>query len=597
VGLAGAIAFVLALAWTAIPSSAAVTLPILWEAGGLSAGTFSAGQAARIASDAAGNVTVISGPADATGLRVTSYTASGQLRWVTSVSPSIGTFQGDWVAAAPGGDVVAVGHNVTSRGSPIAITLIRLAPDGTLRWRVDIARTFPNVARLLVDAQGNAYLAFNSAVDGQDIQVHKYDVSGTLLWSRLYSPGGFSNEVASSMALSPDQTEVVVSASVSGGAQWIVASFDGASGAQRWVNASPVGVAARDVTVDGTRVYVTGQGNVGIESFLTVVAYARSNGAQQWRTDSRPATNFSGAAGLRIALAPDGSLVATGRSGLFLDWYTVALGSNGSVRWTARRDGRSDLDEVPVGVFVLPSGTAVVTGPGGPALPGGYIQGVTVGYGPDGTLLWESFARLATVWAVPLPNGDVCATGGYDALVTCWRIGGSANQPPVAAIVPASASGAAPLTVHFDGRESSDPDGTVTSWQWDFGDGSTGSGSQVDHVYTTPGSYTATLTVADGAGATDDATASITATGASTFDLTVARAGAGSGRVRSADGRINCGSDCSETYAAGTLVTLSARASRGSLFTGWSGACSGVSTTCVVTMNAAKGVTATFTRA
>ena len=41
-------------------------------------------------------------------------------------------------------------------------------------------------------------------------------------------------------------------------------------------------------------------------------------------------------------------------------------------------------------------------------------------YSPNGTLLWEAFARLATVWGAALPNGDVCATGGYDALITCW---------------------------------------------------------------------------------------------------------------------------------------------------------------------------------
>ncbi len=504
-----ATALVLALVWTAAPSGAADTLPILWEAGGLSAGTFSAGQAQRVAADAAGNVAIVSGPADAVQLRVTSYTASGQLRWVSSVSPSIGVFQGDWIAAAPGGDFVAVGHNVTSRGSPIAITMIRLGPDGALRWRVDISRIFPSIARLLVDGQGNSYLAFSSVLDGQDIQLHKYDVNGNLLWSALYSPGGFSNDVASSMALSPDGTEVVVTGSVVGGAAWITASYNAANGALRWVNSVPVGIAARDVTMDASRVFVTGTGNVGTDGFVTVVAYARSNGAQLWRTDTRPATNSSGAGGLRIALAPDGSVVVAGQAGLFLDWYTVAFEATGAVRWAARRDGRSDQNEIPVGVFVLPDGTAVVTGPGGPALPGGFVQGVTAGYGPDGTLRWEAFARLATVWATPLPNGDVCAAGGYDALVTCWRPGVTSPPP--------------------------------------------------------------------------------------TPTLAVARAGSGSGRVRSTDGLINCGSDCSETYAAGTVVTLTARAARRSVFTSWSGACSGTATTCVVTMDAAKAVTATFT--
>src|SRR6185436_16378942 len=90
----------------------------------------------------AGNVAVVSGPAGA-DLAVTSYTATGALRWRRTVAPSIGTFAGDWVATAPNGDVVAVGHNVTSRGAPIALTLVRFASDGALRWRVDLARTAP----------------------------------------------------------------------------------------------------------------------------------------------------------------------------------------------------------------------------------------------------------------------------------------------------------------------------------------------------------------------------------------------------------------------------------------------------------------------
>ena len=48
--------------------------------------------------------------------------------------------------------------------------------------------------------------------------------------------------------------------------------------------------------------------------------------------------------------------------------------------------------------------------------------GITAGYGPNGTLLWEGHSPLATVWAEALPDGNVCATGGYDALITCWRV-------------------------------------------------------------------------------------------------------------------------------------------------------------------------------
>ena len=114
----------------AIPASAATTLAPLWTAGGLDAGTTGAGQAARIASDVSGNVAVVSGPSGGRDLVVTSYTPDGALRWSSAVSPTMGTFTGDWVVAAPNGDFVAVGHNVTSSGNPIAITMVRFRPPG-----------------------------------------------------------------------------------------------------------------------------------------------------------------------------------------------------------------------------------------------------------------------------------------------------------------------------------------------------------------------------------------------------------------------------------------------------------------------------------
>ena len=63
-------------------------------------------------------------------------------------------------------------------------------------------------------------------------------------------------------------------------------------------------------------------------------------------------------------------------------------------------------------------------------------------------------------------------------------------------------------TVWFDGSASSDPDGTIVSYEWDFGDGEPPeSGVNVSHVYSTDGIYTVTLTVTDDddATCTDDA--------------------------------------------------------------------------------------------
>jgi len=75
--------------------------------------------------------------------------------------------------------------------------------------------------------------------------------------------------------------------------------------------------------------------------------------------------------------------------------------------------------------------------------------------------------------------------------------------------------------------------------------------------------------------------------------LSVTKAGAGSGTVTSSPAGINCGSTCSVNFANGTSVTLAATPASGSVFAGWSGACSGTGA-CTIAMNAAQSVTATF---
>jgi hypothetical protein len=75
--------------------------------------------------------------------------------------------------------------------------------------------------------------------------------------------------------------------------------------------------------------------------------------------------------------------------------------------------------------------------------------------------------------------------------------------------------------------------------------------------------------------------------------LSVARSGDGSGTVTSDPAGIDCGEDCSEGYEAGTSVTLTATPDEGSVFGGWSGACTGLGT-CQVAMDGTQNVVATF---
>ncbi|MFB6176563.1 MAG: PKD domain-containing protein [Halobaculum sp.] len=64
-------------------------------------------------------------------------------------------------------------------------------------------------------------------------------------------------------------------------------------------------------------------------------------------------------------------------------------------------------------------------------------------------------------------------------------------------------------SISFDGTGSSDPDGNIVSYEWDFGDGNTASGPTPSHTYSSAGSYTVTLTVTDDDGNTATTTENV----------------------------------------------------------------------------------------
>ena len=74
------------------------------------------------------------------------------------------------------------------------------------------------------------------------------------------------------------------------------------------------------------------------------------------------------------------------------------------------------------------------------------------------------------------------------------------NEAPTAIISANPQSGNAPLTVNFSGAGSTDSDGSIISFGWDFGDGDTGSGAAASHQFITGGTYTVLLTVTDDGG-------------------------------------------------------------------------------------------------
>ena len=175
---------------------------------------------------------------------------------------------------------------------------------------------------------------------------------------------------------------------------------------------------------------------------------------------------------------------------LYWRWFTTESQIVGSLRYTVGNGSAMSPNRV-AGMFA--SGTTL------------YFADKTDGH------LYS--AQLTGVGGGTLSEGTVAGPATLVNSAIDWRARGdfvwngtpalSPNVPPVAA---ATASCSVNVCT-FDGSGSNDPDGTIASYDWTFGDGSQhGAAATMSHAYTAGGTYTATLTVTDDRGATSSAT-------------------------------------------------------------------------------------------
>lgn len=122
----------------------------------------------------------------------------------------------------------------------------------------------------------------------------------------------------------------------------------------------------------------------------------------------------------------------------------------------------------------------------------------TVASGDGVSLLAASLMRNET----PLANYRI----GYE------QLGAGGNRWPVAMAAGSPAAGNAPLAVSFSSAGSGDPDGSIASYLWEFGDEASSTAPNPSHTYTVPGQYVALLTVADNQGASTRNTVQVDAT-------------------------------------------------------------------------------------
>ncbi|MBS1869291.1 MAG: PKD domain-containing protein [Actinobacteria bacterium] len=282
------------------------------------------------------------------------------------------------------------------------------------------------------------------------------------------------------LGITPDGATAYV-ANIGSGTVTPIDTATNTAGAPIAVGSGPHGIA---IAPDGSRVYVANLGGS-----VSVIDTA---------TNTVLATIATGGSPYTIAITPDGATV-----------FATDLGNADVFRIDTATDTASTI-AIPVpafGVAVAPDGrTAYVSASsmqallpidtatgtvGTPISIGSSPEGI--GITPDGSTAWVTDVATDTITPLDLASG----TAGTPTPVghSPMTVAITPDRSPTAAFT-ASPDG---LTATLDASASSDPDGSVARYAWDFGDGQTATTAQptVRHVYAQGGSHSVTLTVTD----------------------------------------------------------------------------------------------------
>jgi DNA-binding beta-propeller fold protein YncE len=272
--------------------------------------------------------------------------------------------------------------------------------------------------------------------------------------------------------------------------------------------ASPYEVA---VAPDGQSVYVLNFGAASLSQYDV--------GAGGVLTPKTPATVATGASPFFMTFTPDGrSAYVANYGGATVSQYNVGAGG----LLTAKTPATVATGTAPAGIEISPDGRSAYVNNSGNATVGQYdvgagqlltakspatvATGVSPGWmaiAPDGLSLYSVNFGSNTISQFDVGTGGLLAAKSVPTVATGANPRGIAllpNQGPVASF--AATAGPAGSVTSFNASASSDPDGSVARYDWDFGDGAVAvnGGPILTHTYATPGARTVTLTVTDNAG-------------------------------------------------------------------------------------------------
>jgi hypothetical protein len=451
------------------------------------------------------------------------YDPAGNELWVREFDETADSTAGldipNWITLDSNGNVIVAGESfLFPEGRRFLI--LKYDPAGNLLWRAR-SSLGASAVRVATDAAGNIY-ATGSTLGIPDFVTVKFDPAGNEVWLRTYNGTNNFSDEASSLDVTPGGSVVVTEKSTGGVSSWDFATIIyNTDGSTRWIRRYSAPANGADQPTDvlfgpNEDVYVGGFESTPNNTDFSLVKYA-NDGTLLWvRTYNGPPNKWDSIKRMRLDSA--GNIIVAGyeqQSNFYSDFVTIKYDANGNQLWLRRVNLVPSGDEIAWNMAVNASNAVYVCGESG----GKFLL---VKYSPAGTEEWnvtyENPGDLAErVLGIALgPSNRVVVTGTYPILTTSYSEG-ILNQPPVAILTADTVSGTDPLTVNFNSDGSSDPDGNIVSYAWDFGDQITSNQPNPSHVYNTAGSFNATLTVFDNDGSSSQDTQVIVVTDDSTL--------------------------------------------------------------------------------
>ncbi|UCF07325.1 MAG: SBBP repeat-containing protein [Thermoplasmata archaeon] len=398
---------------------------------------------------------------------------------------------------------------------------------------------------ITVDPSGNVIVAGRTYVSGDhnwDYIVLKYDINGILLWEAQYDgplsyfdvPLDVTTDAEGNVYVTgctdvlyfygddtpdPDPALATMKYDPSGNLLWLARYDD---------PVKDIHTIANKIAVDPSgNVYITGnsEGNGTDEDILTI-AYD-NKGSELWVARYNGPGNGMDQS-YDLALGPSGNIYVVGASDQFFsgyDYIVIAYDAQGNRLWLSTYNGPDNLDDFGIAIDVDILGNIYVTGES--HVSSSPCDCATIRYDSAGNEIWvqrydgpqndldagmaigvdDQCNVYATLWSAGLGSKGPYNRMDYAIIKYSQDL---SDQPPAAA-AGSDQSVHVDDAVYFDGSGSFDFNGTIVNYDWDFGDGSPhGTGPTPTHIYTSPGTYTVTLTVTDADGMQGNDTCVIT---------------------------------------------------------------------------------------